>query len=86
MAIERGGHTFSGLRIPIRTSGHKSGKSHAVLIGTKEKPKLLRFGQDGVETNKNKEQRDAFKNRHAKNIARGPSSPAYWANKVKWKA
>lgn len=85
MTLQRGGHTFKALRVPIRTSGHKSGKSHAVLVGTKEKPKLIRFGQDGVETNKNKKQRDAFRSRHKKNIMRGEQSAAYWANKVKWK-
>jgi hypothetical protein len=31
-----------------------------------------------------KAKRASFKSRHAKNIAKGPSSPAYWANKVKW--
>ena len=25
-----------------------------------------------------------FKKRHAKNIAKGPMSPAWWADKVKW--
>ena len=28
--------------------------------------------------------RASFKARHARNIAKGPSSAAYWANKVKW--
>ena len=28
--------------------------------------------------------RKSFKARHAKNIAKGPSSAAYWADKVKW--
>ena len=27
---------------------------------------------------------EAFKARHAKNIAKGKMSAAYWANKVKW--
>ena len=26
----------------------------------------------------------SFKARHAKNIAKGPMSAAYWANRVKW--
>jgi len=31
-----------------------------------------------------KQKRANFKNRHAKNIAKGKTSAAYWANKVKW--
>ena len=31
-----------------------------------------------------KDKRASFKARHAKNIAKGPSSAAYWADKVKW--
>ena len=32
MSIKRGGHTFEGVDKPIRTPGHSSGKSHAVVI------------------------------------------------------
>ena len=85
MAIERGGHTFKGLRIPIRTPNHKT-KSHAVLVGTQSNPRLIRFGEQGAKTNQSASQRKKFKSRHAKNIAKGPSSAAYWANKVKWQA
>ena len=35
-------------------------------------------------TTAGKARRKSFKARHAKNIARGPMSAAYWANKVKW--
>jgi len=83
MSIERAGETFKGLRIPKRTPSHPT-KSHAVLIGTKDKPKLIRFGEQGAKTNQNAEQRKSFKARHRKNIAKGESSAAYWANKVKW--
>jgi hypothetical protein len=31
-----------------------------------------------------KKKRASFKARHSKNIAKGPMSAAYWANKVKW--
>ena len=85
MAIPRGGHNFKGLRIPIRTPNHKT-KSHAVLIGTVKKPELIRYGEQGAKTNQSDKQRKAFKDRHRKNIAKGPSSAAYWADKVKWKA
>ena len=45
---------------------------------------MIRFGQQGVKTNQTVGQREAFKSRHAKNIAKGPTSAAYWADKVKW--
>jgi hypothetical protein len=35
-------------------------------------------------TAKGKARRKSFKARHAKNIAKGKLSAAYWANKVKW--
>jgi len=85
MSIEYRGETFSGLRIPKRTPSHKT-KSHAVLIGTKDQPKMIRFGEQGAETNQSAEQRARFKSRHQKNIKKGETSAAYWANKVKWKA
>jgi hypothetical protein len=31
-----------------------------------------------------KAKRKSFKSRHAKNIAKGKSSAAYWADKAKW--
>jgi len=33
---------------------------------------------------KSKARRKSFKARHAKNIAKGKMSAAYWADKVKW--
>ena len=49
------------------------------------KPKTIRFGEQGAKTNQSAEQRARFRSRHAKNIAKGKSSAAYWANKVKWR-
>jgi len=55
--------------------------------------KTIRFGQQGVttagkpkagESQRQKTRRKSFKARHGKNIAKGPTSAAYWANKVKW--
>tara|TARA_B110000977_G_C10988255_1_gene458849 strand:- start:593 stop:835 length:243 start_codon:yes stop_codon:yes gene_type:complete len=64
----------------------KSGtKSHVVKTKVNGKEKIIRFGEYGAKTNQSAKQRKAFKDRHAKNIAKGPSSAAYWANKVKWK-
>jgi len=35
-------------------------------------------------SDKEKARRKSFKARHAKNIAKGKMSAAYWANKEKW--
>ena len=92
MSIKRGGHTFAGYDKPIRTPNHPSGKSHAVVIKDKGKDRLIRFGQQGAQTKRprkgesaaDKAKRAAFKKRHAKNIAKGKTSAAFWADKVKW--
>jgi hypothetical protein len=90
MAITYRGEKFSGFNKPKRTPGHKT-KSHAVLAKVGETIKLIRFGQQGVSgagknpmTDKDKARRKSFKARHAKNIAKGKLSAAYWADKVKW--
>lgn len=58
-----------------------------------DKVKTIRFGEQGAKTagkpkagegSKMKKKRASFKARHAKNIAKGKMSAAYWANKVKW--
>ena len=92
MSIKRGGHTFRGYDKPIRTPNHSSGKSHAVVINQGGKPRLIRFGAQGADTKRprkgesaaDKAKRAAFKKRHAKNIAKGKTSAAFWADKVKW--
>ena len=75
---------LTGLNSPKRTPGHSS-KSHIVAVNDGGSVKIIRFGQQGVKTNQTAGQREAFKSRHSKNIAKGPTSPAYWANKVKWR-
>ena len=74
---------LKGFNKPKRTPSHKT-KSHIVLAKVGTRTKLIRFGQQGVRTNQTPAQRRAFKARHAKNIARGKMSGAYWANRVKW--
>ena len=76
---------LAGYNKPKRTPSHPT-KSHVVLAKGPgcENGKVVRFGQQGVKTNQTAGQREAFKNRHAKNIAKGVCSPAYWADKVKW--
>ena len=90
MAIIYRGERFSGFNKPKRTPNHKT-KSHAVLAKSGETIKLIRFGQQGVsgagkspQSAKDKARRKSFKARHAKNIAKGKLSAAYWADKVKW--
>jgi hypothetical protein len=88
MAITYRGERFSGYNKPKRTPSAK--KSHAVLIKDNGKDRLIRFGQQGVTTAgkrtdaRSNARRKSFKARHAKNIAKGKTSAAYWANKVKW--
>ena len=74
---------LKGFNKPKRTPSHKT-KSHMVLAKVGTRTKLIRFGQQGVRTNQTPAQRRAFKARHAKNIARGRMSGAYWAYRVKW--
>jgi len=82
--IKRGKETFSGFNKPKRTPSHPT-KSHAVLAKSGEDTKLIRFGQQGVKGSPEGSARnDSFKARHAKNIAKGKMSAAFWANKVKW--
>jgi hypothetical protein len=78
---------------PRRTPDHPT-KSHVVKTRVDGKEKIIRFGEQGAstagkpkegESDAMKQKRASFKARHAKNIAKGKSSPAFWADKVKWK-
>ncbi len=74
----------SGYNKPKATPSHPS-KSHVVVAKEGDKTKLIRFGQKGVKGSPEGSKRnEAFKARHASNIAKGKMSAAYWANKVKW--
>tara|TARA_B100001939_G_scaffold241882_1_gene209295 strand:+ start:681 stop:935 length:255 start_codon:yes stop_codon:yes gene_type:complete len=84
MTIEYRGEKFSGYNKAKRTPNHPK-KSHAVLAKEGDKVKLIRFGQQGVKGSPAGTARNrSFKARHAKNIAKGKMSAAYWASKVKW--
>ena len=89
---------LSGVNKPKRTPSHKT-KSHVVLAQDGHNLKLIRFGQQGKrvgtlkgtagkpkkgESARMKAKRKSFKARHAKNIAKGKMSAAWWADKVKW--
>lgn len=88
-AIKRAG--VSGFNKPKRTRSHPK-KSHVVVAKVGDKVKTIRFGQQGVsgspkragESKTAAARRRSFKARHAKNIAKGKMSAAYWADKVKW--
>jgi hypothetical protein len=74
----------SGYNKPKRTPNHPT-KSHVVVAKEGDKVKTIRFGQQGVKGSPDGSKRnEAFKARHAKNIAKGKMSAAYWANKEKW--
>ena len=74
----------SGFNRPKRTPSHPT-KSHVVVAKSGSRVKTIRFGQQGVTGDRTPTARQkSFKARHAKNIAKGKMSAAYWANKVKW--
>lgn len=80
--LERAG--VSGFNKPKRTPSHPT-KSHVVVAKEGSQVKTIRFGQQGVSGDKTPTARQkSFKARHAKNIAKGKMSAAYWADKVKW--
>lgn len=80
-----------GYNKPKRTPSHPT-KSHIVVAKEGDKIKTIRFGQQGVtgspkkegESEAYKKRREAFKARHAANIAKGKMSAAYWSSEVKW--
>ena len=80
--LEKAG--VSGYNKPKRTPSHPT-KSHVVVAKEGDQIKTIRFGQQGVSGSPEGSARDkSFKARHAKNIAKGKMSAAYWADKVKW--
>ena len=88
--LERAG--VAGFNKPKRTPDHPK-KSHIVVAKEGDKIKTIRFGEQGAstagapkagESEKMKKKRASFKSRHAKNIAKGKMSAAFWANREKW--
>ena len=87
--LERAGVT--GFNKPKRTPNHPT-KSHVVVAKEGDKIKTIRFGQQGVtgspahkgESEASKKRRASFMARHAKNIAKGKMSAAFWSAKEKW--
>ena len=75
---------LSGLNKPKRTPTHPTKKAVVAVRAPSGGVKVIRFGDQKMGHNYSPEARKSFKARHAKNIARGPQSAAYWANKVFW--
>ena len=74
---------LSGLNKPKRTPQHPTKKA-VVAVRDGSKIKVIRFGDQKMGHNYSPEARKSFKARHSKNIARGKTSAAFWANKVFW--
>jgi hypothetical protein len=86
--LERAG--VAGFNKPKKTPSHPT-KSHVVVAKEGDQVKTIRFGQQGVKgagsnptSASEKARKKSFEARHAKNIAKGKMSAAYWADKVKW--
>jgi len=81
---------LSGFNKPKRTPSHPK-KSHIVAAKVGDKIKIIRFGEQGADTvtesnptGARAKKRASFKARHAKNIAKGKMSAAWWSDKIKW--
>ena len=87
--LERAG--VAGYNKPKKTPSHPT-KSHVVVAKVGDEVKTIRFGQQGVSGSPKKEgeskaaraRRESFMARHAKNIAKGKLSAAWWAARKKW--
>ena len=80
--LERAG--VSGYNRPKKTPTHPT-KSHIVVAKDGDQVKTIRFGQQGVLGSPEGSARNkSFKARHAKNIAKGKMSAAFWADRTKW--
>ena len=74
----------TGYNKPKATPSHPT-KSHVVVAKVGDQVKTIRFGQQGVKGSPEGSARNqAFKARHASNIAKGKLSAAWWSSKVKW--
>ena len=71
------------LNAPKRTPKHPK-KKGVVAVRIAGKVKIIRFGAQSMGHNYSPEARKSFKARHGRNIRKGKSSAAYWANKLFW--
>ncbi len=82
MTIEYRGKKFPGYNQPVKSD--RPEKKKMVLAKEGEKIRLIHFGDASMGHNYSPEARKSFKARHAKNIAKGKMSAAYWADKELW--
>lgn len=82
MTIEYRGKKFPGYNKPVKSD--RPEKKKMVLAKEGEKIRLIHFGDASMGHNYSPEARKSFKARHAKNIAKGKMSAAYWADKELW--
>ena len=71
-------------KLNVCKKSKRPGKKMMVLIKDGEKYKVIHFGDASMGHNYSPEARKSFKARHGKNIAKGKTSAAYWANKCLW--
>ena len=75
---------LSSLNKPKRTPAHPTKKAVVAVRAPSGGVKVIRFGDQKMGHNYSPEARKSFKARHGENIAKGPQSAAYWADKVFW--
>ena len=80
--IEYRGKKFAGFNKPRKSD--RAGKKGMVLAKEGDKIKLIHYGDSSMGHNYSAAARKSFKARHAKNIAKGKMSAAYWADKKLW--
>lgn len=76
-------YSLAAFSKPKKTPSHPS-KKGIVAVKIDGKPRIIRFGDQKMGHNYSPAARKSFKARHAKNISKGPSSAAYWADKFFW--
>jgi hypothetical protein len=75
---------LKGVNKPKMTPKHPKKKAMVLAKVGPHKLKLIRFGAQGMGHNYSAAARKSFKARHARNIKKGPTSAAYWADRFLW--
>ena len=76
-------HRLEAVDTPRFTHKHPIYKA-IVLADLGDDVRIIRFGAQGYGHNYSDKARAAFKSRHAKNIARGAESGAFWSDYFLW--
>ena len=75
---------LKGVNKPKMTPKHPKKKAMVLAKVGPHKLKLIRFGAQGMGHNYSAGARKSFNARHARNIKKGPTSAAYWADRFLW--